>query len=124
MNATERDSLQAFLRRVTQSRPLAKDPLADGMIQEALAHHPDALYLLVQQAMASEIALAASRKYAPSSPAAPETPTAAAANSPTAERSPSLWSSGLLQTAGAITLGVTAGTLLADGLDDFFSDLG
>lgn len=120
MNASERDSLQAFLRRVTQSRPLAKDPLADHMIQEALAHHPDALYLLVQQAMASEIALAAVHKHAPQSPATPQV----ANNSATAERSPSLWSSGLLQTAGAITLGVTAGTLLADGLDDFFSDLG
>jgi hypothetical protein len=59
MTADERDALQIFLRQVLQRSAVAKDPVAHNLIQQACAHHPDALYSLVQKALGSHLALQA-----------------------------------------------------------------
>ena len=42
MNAQERDQLQQFLASLRQQRVQAKDPVADGLIRDALASQADA----------------------------------------------------------------------------------
>jgi hypothetical protein len=73
MNATERDQLLQFLSEISRQRLAHKDPVAEQLIRDALAHHPDALYLLVQRALLAELAL---KKHASETPvktaAAPE----------------------------------------------------
>ena len=61
MNAQERDQLQQFLASLRQQRVQAKDPVADGLIRDALASQADATYLLVQRAMALSLALQATQ---------------------------------------------------------------
>ena len=105
MTSEERDQLQQFLRPLTQSRVLSKDAVADSLIKEAFANHPDALYILVQRAMASDLDLQAARDHR----STPATPTAF-----------SPWSSGLLGAMVGTTVGVVAGAILLDGIEDIF----
>jgi hypothetical protein len=44
MTSAERDQLLFFLRQVLQRPAAGKDTVADQLIKEACAQHPDALY--------------------------------------------------------------------------------
>lgn len=105
MTPEERDQLQQFLRPLAQSRALSKDPVAESLIRQAFANHPDALYILVQRAMASDLALQAAKNH-------PSTPATSTASSP--------WNSGLLGAMVGTTVGVVAGAILLDGIEDIF----
>ena len=132
MNAQERDQLQQFLATLRQQRVQAKDPVADGLIRDALASQADATYLLVQRAMAMSLALEATqnrlKQLQASSAAAlqasnPQSAANAVASAvpaqtpapipnggaPTAQ--PSLWMRGLVGQVGGTALGVAAGVV-------------
>lgn len=61
MNAQERDQLLQFLTKLRQQRAGTKDPVADGLVRDALAQQADASYCLVQRALALTLALQAAR---------------------------------------------------------------
>jgi hypothetical protein len=126
MNAQERDQLQQFLATLRQQRVQAKDPVADGLIRDALASQADATYLLVQRAMALSLALQATQNrlqqmqalsaeaLQASNPVASAVPAQApapipAGGAPTAQ--PSLWMRGLVGQVGGTALGVAAGVV-------------
>jgi uncharacterized protein len=78
MTPDERNLLQQFLSDLAQARGVAKDPEADGMIDQAVRANPDALYLLVQHAIIADQALHAAQaqiqqmeQQLPSQPPAP-----------------------------------------------------
>jgi uncharacterized protein len=126
MNAQERDQLQQFLATLRQQRVQAKDPVADGLIRDALASQADATYLLVQRAMALSLALQATQNrlqqlqassaaaLQASNPVGSAVPAQAPApipngGAPTAQ--PSLWMRGLVGQVGGTALGVAAGVV-------------
>jgi uncharacterized protein len=135
MNAQERDQLQQFLATLRHQRVQAKDPVADGLIRDALASQADATYLLVQRAMALSLALQATQNRLQqlqgasaaalqasnpvqaseaSNPVANAAPAQAPAplpngGAPTAQ--PSLWMRGLVGQVGGTALGVAAGVV-------------
>jgi hypothetical protein len=135
MNAQERDQLQQFLASLRQQRVQAKDPVADGLIRDALASQADATYLLVQRAMALSVALQATQNRLQqlqaasaaalqasnpgqgaeaSNPVAKAAPAQVQASAPVASASaaqPSLWMRGLLGQVGGTALGVAAGVV-------------
>jgi hypothetical protein len=135
MNAQERDQLQQFLASLRQQRVQAKDPVADGLIRDALASQTDATYLLVQRAMALSLALEATQNrlqqlQASSAAAlqasnpgqASEVSNAVASAVPAQAPSsvqlagvdaaqPSLWMRGLVGQVGGTALGVAAGVV-------------
>jgi hypothetical protein len=135
MNAQERDQLQQFLASLRQQRVQAKDPLADGLIRDALASQADATYLLVQRAMALSLALQATQnrlqQLQASSAAALQASNpgqASEASNPVANAvpaqapssvslggvhaaQPSLWMRGLVGQVGGTALGVAAGVV-------------
>src|ERR1700722_15910091 len=92
MTPDERNLLQQFLQDLVQTRGVAKDAEAAGMIDQALRASPDAGYVLVQHAIMSDQALhaaqeqiAALQQQAQAAPAAQPTsflPSAPAAWSP------------------------------------------
>jgi len=57
MNPQEQQLLQDFLQRLAAVRGVTKDVQADALIQQQLAGHPDALYLLVQRSLLQQAAL-------------------------------------------------------------------
>jgi hypothetical protein len=57
MTPQEQQQLEDFLQRLAAVRGAAKDPQADVLIQQQLAGHPDALYLLVQRCLLQQHAL-------------------------------------------------------------------
>jgi hypothetical protein len=140
MNAQERDQLQQFLASLRQQRVQAKDPVADGLIRDALASQADASYLLVQRAMALSVALqatqtrlqqlqaasaAALQASSPvqaseaSNPVANAVPAQVQASAPVASAhaaQPSLWMRGLVGQVGGTALGVTAGVVAGSAL--------
>lgn len=142
MTPDERNLLQSFLADVERPGPVAKDPEADAMIQDAVRSNPDAVYLLVQHAILADQALHAAQAQlqalqsgsqpAPSSflPAQPQ-PYEPAPNSPWAgpggapvPSSPFAANSGLgsfLRSAGTMAAGVAAGDFLAQGLSNLFA---
>jgi len=61
MTPDERNLLQRFLQDLVQTRGVAKDAEADGMIAQALQTAPDAAYVLVQHAIMSDQALHAAQ---------------------------------------------------------------
>lgn len=61
MNQHERDELLRFLQPLLRTRAVYKDRVAETLIHEQCARQPDALYLLVQRAMALQSALAAAQ---------------------------------------------------------------
>ena len=135
MNAQERDQLQQFLTSLRQQRVQAKDPVADGLIRDALASQADATYLLVQRAMALSLALQATQnrlqQLQASSAAAlqasnpgqaseaanavanavpPQAPSPVPLAGVNAAQ-PSLWMRGLVGQVGGTALGVAAGVV-------------
>ena len=137
MNRHERDDLLQFLQPLLRTRAADKDFAAETLILEQCARQPDALYLLVQRAMALESALNASQARIA------EQQGALAAHSVTqdAVRDKTLvrtqpsdrsggWGRGLLAQAGTIgtvaalgvTVGVVTGGLLLDAAEDAFGD--
>jgi hypothetical protein len=103
MTADERDQLMHFLGTLRQQKGQPKDPLADGLIREALAQQPDALYQLVQRCMALQQALDAATVQTSGAPVS--------ANPPLANATPNHWARGLLTQVGGTALGVTAGVV-------------
>ena len=103
MTADERDQLMHFLGTLRQQRGQPKDPLADGLIREALAQQPDALYQLVQRCMALQLALDTATAQTNGAPVSGEAPPANA--------TPNHWARGLLTQVGGTALGVTAGVV-------------
>ena len=129
MNAQERDQLQQFLASLRQQRVQAKDPVADGLIRDALASQADATYLLVQRAMAlslalqatqnrlqqlqasSAAALQASEAVNPNASAVPAQVQAPVPGAGATAAPPSLWMRGLVGQVGGTALGVAAGVV-------------
>lgn len=126
MNRRERDDLLHFLEAVLRTRATEKDFAADSLIREHCARQPDALYLLVQHAMALELALrAAQTQLAQGLPRAHAKATATAGETQTTTDQSGAWARGLLAQTGAIgagvglgaAAGIVAGGLLLDALD-------
>jgi hypothetical protein len=129
MNAQERDQLQQFLASLRQQRVQAKDPVADGLIRDALASQADATYLLVQRVMAlglalqatqnrlqqlqasSAAALKASEAANPDVSAVPAQVQAPVPGAGATAAPPSLWMRGLVGQVGGTALGVAAGVV-------------
>jgi hypothetical protein len=150
MNAQERDQLQQFLATLRQQRVQAKDPMADGLIRDALASQADATYLLVQRAMALTLALQATQNRlhqlqassaaalqasnpGPASDAsnavASAVPSQVQATAPVASAHaapPSMWMRGLVGQVGGTALGVATGVVaggaLLQGLQALWGD--
>lgn len=99
MTALERDQLRQFLRQALQRPAPAKDPVAAQIIQEACAQHPDALYLLVQHAMATQLA----------SPLPQDT---------TPPSGQSVWGAGLMGAVAGTAVGLVAGSWLLPDMED------
>jgi len=57
MTPQEQQLLEDFLQRLAAVSGVAKDAQADALIQQRLAGHPDALYLLVQRSLLQQHAL-------------------------------------------------------------------
>lgn len=57
MTPQERDQLQHFLKQLSDAKAANKDAEAEQLIQQAIAHQPDASYLLVQRVLLQEQAL-------------------------------------------------------------------
>ena len=57
MNTQERDQLTIFLQQLGQARAAVKDSEAQMLIDTAVAHQPDAAYLLVQRSLLQDNAL-------------------------------------------------------------------
>jgi hypothetical protein len=140
MNQQERDELLRFLQPLLRSRAADKDFVAETLILEQCARQPDALYLLVQRAMALHSALAAAQ----SRIAELQARDAADGDGPLAQAAPSpagAWGRGLrgqvatlgagavrrsgmgsvvgsvVGTAVGVAAGVVAGGLLLDAID-------
>ena len=131
MNAQERDQLQQFLANLRQQRVQAKDPVADGLIRDALSSQADATYLLVQRAMALSLALQATQNRLQqlqalsaaalqasnpgqafqASNAAPAQAPVPPANGAAHTAPPSLWMRGLVGQVGGTALGVATGVV-------------
>ncbi|WP_295953640.1 DUF2076 family protein [Rhodoferax sp.] len=61
MNTPERDQLTTFLQQLGQARATVKDAEAQTLIETAVAHQPDAAYLLVQRCLLQDNALQAAQ---------------------------------------------------------------
>lgn len=140
MNRSERDELLQFLQPLLRTRATDKDFAAETLILEQCARQPDALYLLVQRAIALEAALQAARAriteqqgaldalegQSVAQDAARVTPPARGEAS---DRS-GAWGRGLLAQGSVIaigvglgvTVGVVGGGLLLDAAQDGFGD--
>ncbi len=130
MTLEERDQLQVFLRQLVVARASPKDVAAETLIKQACAQQSDALYLLVQRAMGSDLALqVAMAKNAELQAkldqvsAAPQTNTSqsqAIRNSlpQTATVAPCLWGSGMAGSIASTAVGVVAGSFLFQGIQN------
>ena len=134
MTLEERDQLQNFLRQLLQSRAAPKDVAAETLIKQACSQQSDALYLLVQRAMASELALQlavaknAELQAQLDPPVAASNTTASQSEASIHSRpqpgvaTPSLWGSALLGTVTATAVGVAAGSILFESIQDLVDD--
>lgn len=134
MTLEERDQLQNFLRQLLHSRAAPKDVAAETLIKQACSQQADALYLLVQRAMASELALQlAVAKNAELQAKFDSVGTASNPNTNQSEASihrppqpaiatPSLWGSALLGAVTGTAVGVVAGSILFEGIQDLVDD--
>ena len=124
MTLEERDQLQIFLRQLLLSRAVPKDVAAESLIKEACSQHADALYLLVQRAMTSELALQAALAKNAELQEKLDPLSEALKNSPTqpATVAPSLWGSGMLGSVASTAVGVVAGSLLFEGIQNLGDD--
>jgi hypothetical protein len=134
MNRHERDELLQFLEPLMRARAHEKDFAAETLILAHCARQPDALYLLVQRAMALESALQAAQTRIADLQGSPPTPEASQNSdraAPQAGQAPDdrggAWGRGLLAQAGVLGVGVglgaaagvVAGGLLLDAADDW-----
>ena len=134
MTLEERDQLQNFLRQLLLSRATPKDVAAETLIKQACSQQSDALYLLVQRAMASELALkVAMAKNAELQTKLDQVGTASnttASQSEALNKSPlqpavaaaSQWGSGMLGSVASTAVGVVAGSLLFEVIQDLGDD--
>ena len=124
MTLEERDQLQNFLRQLLLSRAIPKDVAAESLIKEACSQHADALYLLVQRALTSELALQAALAKNAELQAKLDPLSKALKNSPTqpATVAPSLWGAGMLGSVASTAVGVVAGSLLFEGIQSLGDD--
>ena len=134
MTLEERDQLQNFLRQLLLSRATPKDVAAETLIKQACSQQSDALYLLVQRAMASELALQGAM--AKNAELQTKLDQVGAASNTTASQSealnnsppqpaiaaPSLWGSGMLGSVASTAIGVVAGSLLFEVIQDLGDD--
>lgn len=134
MNQRERDELLKFLEPLLRTRVVDKDVAAESLILQQCARQPDALYLLVQRAMALEAALQAAQAQGADSVTAggsahPPVDASARTREEGAQRS-GAWGRGLLAQAGTlgagvglgVAAGIVTGGLLLDALGDGFTD--
>lgn len=137
MNQRERDDLLHFLEPLLRTRATDKDFAAETLILAQCARQSDALYLLVQRAMALQAALQAAQARIAEQQGpldAPAVPPDAVGQAILAAPQPGdrsgAWGRGLLTQASVlgtsvglgVAAGVVAGGLLLDVLDDGFSD--
>ncbi len=134
MTLEERDQLQNFLRQLLLSRATSKDVAAETLIKQACSQQSDALYLLVQRAMASELALqVATAKNAELQTKLDQVGAASNTTASLSEASihsppqpaiatPSLWGSALLGAVTGTAVGVVAGSILFEGIQDLGDD--
>ena len=124
MTLEERDQLQNFLRQLLLSRAIPKDVAAESLIKEACSQHGDALYLLVQRALTSELALQAALAKNAELLAKLDPPSEALKNRPPqpATVAPSLWGAGMLGSVASTAVGVAAGSLLFEGIQNLGDD--
>jgi len=134
MTLEERDQLQNFLRQLLLSRATPKDVAAETLIKQACSQQSDALYLLVQRAMASELALQVAT--AKNAELQTKLDQVGAASNTTASQSealnnsppqpaiaaPSLWGSSMLGSVASTAIGVVAGSLLFESIQDLGDD--
>ena len=128
MTLEERDQLQVFLRQLVVARASPKDVAAETLIKQACAQQSDALYLLVQRAMGSDLALqlamaknAELQAKLDQVSVAPHTNTGqsqATRNSQTQTATPSLWGSGMVGSIASTAVGVVAGSFLFQGIQN------
>ena len=128
MTLEERDQLQVFLRQLVVARASPKDVAAETLIKQACAQQSDALYLLVQKAMGSDLALQVAMAKNAELQAkldqvsvAPQTNTAQSQttrNSQTQPATPSLWGSGMVGSIASTAVGVVAGSFLFQGIQN------
>ena len=134
MTLEERDQLQNFLRQLLHSRAAPKDVPAETLIKQACSQQSDALYLLVQRAMASELALQLAiakntelqAKFDSLGTASNTTTnqSEASIHSPPqpSTATPSLWGSALMGAITGTAVGVVAGSILFEGIQDLVDD--
>ena len=134
MTLEERDQLQNFLRQLLHFRAAPKDVAAETLIKQACSQQSDALYLLVQRAMASELALqVATAKNAELQTKLDQVGAASNTTASLSEASihsppqpaiatPSLWGSALLGAVTGTAVGVVAGSILFEGIQDLGDD--
>ena len=137
MNRHERDALLQFLEPLLRTRATEKDFAAETLILAQCARQPDALYLLVQRAMALQSALEAAQARLAQVAGTVESDAGSGDAEdpgnpprPVAADRDGAWGRGLLAQAGAIgtgvglgvAAGIVAGGLLLDGLQEDFMD--
>jgi hypothetical protein len=128
MTLEERDQLQVFLRQLLVARASPKDVAAETLIKQACAQQSDALYLLVQRAMGSDLALqlamaknAELQAKLDQVSVAPHTNTAQSQATRTSlpqTATPSLWGSGMVGSIASTAVGVVAGSFLFQGIQN------
>jgi hypothetical protein len=137
MNRSERDELLQFLQPLLRTRAIDKDFAAETLILEQCARQPDALYLVVQRAIALESALRAAQARIAEQQGALQAQTVTPdstrmtplAHDKAGDRS-GAWGRGLLAQASAIatgvglgvTVGVVGGGLLLDAAQEWFGE--
>ena len=128
MTLEERDQLQVFLRQLVVARAFPKDVAAETLIKQACAQQSDALYLLVQRAMGSDLALQVAMAKNAELQAkldqvsvAPHTNTAQSQTIRTSlpqTETPSFWGSGMVGSIASTAVGVVAGSFLFQGIQN------
>lgn len=139
MNSNEKEMLEKFLHQLKSTQIAQKDSEANQLITDGIKNQPDANYLLVQRAMALELALQVAQQQIadlqvqvankPSasflgdnnswgraaSPVASNTTAQLKPSSPAAAV-PSAWGSGMLASIATTAIGVVAGSMLYQGI--------
>ncbi len=138
MNRQERDELLQFLEPLLRTRVTDKDHAAESLILTQCAGQSDALYLLVQRAMALTKALQAAQTrlaelqgFPEGSAASPGVVTAAHKQGDASSHESGAWGRGLLAQVSAtgvavglgVAGGIVAGGLLLDAVEDGLGDI-
>lgn len=151
MNAQEKVQLEQFLRQLNSTEVPQKDGEADTLIAASAKQQPDAMYLLVQRAMALEMALQVAQRQlvemqakvgeankpssgfldsinswgrAPTATVRSPQHAAAPVKQSAGPAQPSAWGSGMLGAVATTALGVVAGSMLYQGIQSMMSQGG